>query len=41
MAPYVNVIMSKLTNILAVVSRNPSNPKFNHFVFESIGALIK
>ncbi|CAO3610336.1 unnamed protein product [Cunninghamella blakesleeana] len=41
MTPYVNVIMGKLTNILAVVSRNPSNPKFNHFVFESIGALIK
>ncbi|CAO3625530.1 unnamed protein product [Cunninghamella echinulata] len=41
MAPYVNVIMAKLTNILAIVSKNPSNPKFNHFVFESIGALIK
>ncbi|KAI8097100.1 Cse1-domain-containing protein [Halteromyces radiatus] len=41
MVPYVNVIMGKLTNILAVVSKNPSNPKFNHFVFESIGALIK
>ncbi|KAI8332444.1 Cse1-domain-containing protein [Chlamydoabsidia padenii] len=41
MVPYVNVIMGKLTNIMAVVSKNPSNPKFDHFVFESIGALIK
>ncbi|KAG0191747.1 importin-alpha export receptor [Apophysomyces sp. BC1034] len=41
MVPYVNVIMGKLTNILAVVSRNPSNPKFNHYIFESIGALIR
>jgi exportin-2 (importin alpha re-exporter) len=41
MTPYVNVIMSKLTNILAIVSKNPSNPRFNHYVFESIGALIR
>ncbi|CEP14952.1 hypothetical protein [Parasitella parasitica] len=41
MAPYVNVIMGKLTQILSVVSKNPSNPKFNHYVFESIGALIR
>ncbi|ORZ08645.1 Cse1-domain-containing protein [Absidia repens] len=41
MVPYVNAIMGKLTTILAVVSKNPSNPKFDHFVFESIGALIK
>ncbi|KAI8977279.1 Cse1-domain-containing protein [Mycotypha africana] len=41
MVPYVNVIMSKLTGILAVVMKNPSNPKFNHYVFESIGALIR
>ncbi|KAF7731911.1 importin-alpha export receptor [Apophysomyces ossiformis] len=41
MVPYVNVVMGKLTSILAVVSRNPSNPKFNHYIFESIGALIR
>ncbi|CAM0141374.1 importin-alpha export receptor [Umbelopsis sp. WA50703] len=41
MTPYVNIIMGKLTNILAVVSKNPSNPRFNHYVFESIGALIR
>ncbi|KAK4517849.1 uncharacterized protein ATC70_001197 [Mucor velutinosus] len=41
MVPYVNVIMDKLTKILSIVSKNPSNPKFNHYVFESIGALIR
>ncbi|KAI8071011.1 exportin-2-like protein [Gongronella butleri] len=41
MVPYVTVIMSKLTNVMAIISKNPSNPKFNHFVFESIGGLIK
>ncbi|GAA5802690.1 Cse1-domain-containing protein [Helicostylum pulchrum] len=41
MIPYVNVIMGKLTSILAIVSKNPSNPKFNHYIFESIGALIR
>ncbi|KAI8645460.1 Cse1-domain-containing protein [Parasitella parasitica] len=41
MVLYVNVIMGKLTNILSIVSKNPSNPKFNHYVFESIGALIR
>ncbi|KAI8365486.1 Cse1-domain-containing protein [Choanephora cucurbitarum] len=41
MEPYVTAIMTKLTHILAIVSKNPSNPKFNHYVFESIGALIR
>lgn len=41
MMPYVNVIMGKLTHILSVVSKNPSNPRFNHYIFESIGALIR
>lgn len=41
MVTYVNVIMGKLTSILGVVSQNPSNPRFNHYIFESIGALIR
>jgi exportin-2 (importin alpha re-exporter) len=41
MTAYVNVIMGKLTHILAIVSKNPSNPRFNHYTFESIGALIR
>ncbi|KAJ8663506.1 hypothetical protein O0I10_000748 [Lichtheimia ornata] len=41
MVPYVNVIMGKLTSILGIISANPSNPRFNHYIFESIGALIR
>ncbi|KAI9492718.1 Cse1-domain-containing protein [Zychaea mexicana] len=41
MVNYVNVIMGKLTTILGIVSANPSNPRFNHYIFESIGALIR
>ncbi|KAI8889248.1 Cse1-domain-containing protein [Backusella circina FSU 941] len=41
MTAYVNVIMGKLTQILAIVSKNPSNPRFNHYTFEGIGALIR
>ncbi|RUP48679.1 Cse1-domain-containing protein [Jimgerdemannia flammicorona] len=41
MAPYVNIIMAKLVNILGIISKNPSNPRFNHYVFESVGALIR
>ncbi|RUS27431.1 CAS/CSE protein [Jimgerdemannia flammicorona] len=37
MAPYVNIIMAKLVNILGIISKNPSNPRFNHYVFESKG----
>lgn len=41
MVPFASVIISKITNILAYVSANPRNPKFNHSMFESIAALIK
>ncbi|KAF9582671.1 importin-alpha export receptor, partial [Lunasporangiospora selenospora] len=41
MLPLVSLCLSKLTAIVQVVSTNPSNPKFNHYVFESIGALIR
>ncbi|KAK9704355.1 importin-alpha export receptor [Basidiobolus ranarum] len=39
--PYVSVVLNKLTNIVSIISRNPSNPRFNHYAFESIGALIR
>src|SRR4051794_13447774 len=41
MAPYVTDIMSHLNKILVEISKNPSNPRFNHYVFESIGALVR
>lgn len=35
------VVLQHLVNILTEVSKNPSNPKFNHYAFESISALIR
>ncbi|KAK4047158.1 importin-alpha export receptor [Microbotryomycetes sp. JL201] len=34
-------VLQRLTRILGEISKNPSNPKFNHFIFESISALIR
>ncbi|CAG8707166.1 4269_t:CDS:10 [Cetraspora pellucida] len=41
MSPYVGDILSHLNKILGEISKNPSNPRFNHYVFESIGALVR
>ncbi len=41
MAQYVTEIMGHLNKILVEISRNPSNPRFNHYVFESFGALVR
>ena len=35
------VVLEKLTALLARVCTNPHNPVFNHFLFESIAAVIK
>ena len=37
---YANVL-SRLVNILGEISKNPSNPKFNQYCFESVSALIR
>ena len=34
-------ILQQLTGILSVIAQNPSNPKFNHCVFESIAAVVR
>lgn len=39
--PSYNNILQHLVAILTEVSKNPSNPRFNHFAFESISALIR
>jgi hypothetical protein len=39
--PHYEVILSNLIMILTEISKNPSNPKFNHYTFESISALIR
>ncbi|CCJ29989.1 unnamed protein product [Pneumocystis jirovecii] len=39
--PLLDIVSSYLLNIIVEISKNPSNPKFNHYVFESLAALIK
>lgn len=34
-------ILGRLVGILAVISKNPMNPNFDHYIFESISALIR
>lgn len=33
--------LSKLVEILGIISKNPSNPQFNQYTFESVSALIR
>ena len=37
----VQIVLEKLTAALAVVAKNPKNPQFNHYLFESIAVLIR
>lgn len=39
--PYLEAILTNLTNILNAICRNPSKPHFNHYLFETYGVLIK
>ena len=39
--PYVNHILATLGQTLKTVAKNPSKPKFNHYLFESISASIR
>ncbi|KAM0791591.1 hypothetical protein ACM66B_006034 [Microbotryomycetes sp. NB124-2] len=41
LTPVYQTVLQRLTRILGEISKNPSNPKFNHFTFESISALIR
>lgn len=34
-------IIEQLLKILAIISKNPANPRFTHYIFESLGLLIK
>lgn len=34
-------IIKKLLEILSVIAKNPANPRFTHYVFESLGLLVK
>lgn len=33
-------IMNQLLNIINVIAKNPSNPRFSHYAFESIGSIM-
>ncbi|KAH9814533.1 Cse1-domain-containing protein [Melampsora americana] len=41
LVPQYQDILSNLIFIVSEISKNPSNPKFNHYTFESIAALIR
>ena len=41
MAPFANVCIDALNNILARVCANPTNPTFNHFLFETVASLVR
>lgn len=39
--PYLPNVLEKLTQKLVLVSKNPSKPHFNHYLFESLSVIIK
>lgn len=41
MMPFVGDIIDGLVKLITTISTNPSNPKFNHYVFESLAAVVR
>lgn len=41
MLPYVEVLITNLASKLVLVSKNPSKPQFNHYLFEAICCAIR
>ncbi|KAJ3016354.1 Exportin-2 [Thoreauomyces humboldtii] len=39
--PAAVALVGRLTKVIEVISQNPSNPKFNHYTFEALAALIR
>ena len=39
--PYLEPILGKLISLLHAISKNPSRPNFNHYLFETFGILIR
>lgn len=39
--PYMSAVLPRLTEILDTVSKNPSRPHFNHYLFETLALAIK
>ncbi|KAK7018654.1 importin-alpha export receptor [Paramarasmius palmivorus] len=41
LSPNYQALLKRFVDILGVISRNPSNPKFDQYIFESISALMR
>jgi exportin-2 (importin alpha re-exporter) len=41
LTPTYERILTRLVAILGVISKNPSNPVFDQYIFESISALMR
>lgn len=41
LVPAHQAILNRLVNIMGEISKNPSNPRFNQYCFESVSALIR
>jgi exportin-2 (importin alpha re-exporter) len=39
--PITDIVLGGLINIIKVIRHNPSNPRFQYYMFEAIGALIR
>jgi exportin-2 (importin alpha re-exporter) len=39
--PITQIVLEKLNSALFIVAKNPRNPQFNHYLFESIAVLVK
>ncbi len=39
--PLVETCLSRLTKIIQVISSSPSNPKFNHYAFETLALFVR
>lgn len=39
--PYIDEMLAKLSELLTIISKNPSKPNFNHYLFETFGVLIR
>ncbi|KAG1888183.1 CAS/CSE protein [Suillus subluteus] len=41
LTPVYQQVLQRLVNILGVIAKNPSNPNFDQYIFESISALVE
>lgn len=41
LTPLYQQVLQRLIVILSAVSKNPSNPNFDHYLFESVSALLR